>query len=394
MGGAPTLHKVFSLAHIETSGDNQADQGLRPIGCQQGAPVPRRQATILEHFLDSRRQVQQPERVGDMASAFPEFSSQALLFMAKVCHQPLIALREFEIVAGERRWRGTKRVGLSRIPAIVLNLSDLQALELGLLENVQREDLTALELAKGYQRLMSDFGHNQESLARKLGKSRSHIANTLRLLNLPPRIQEMLQDGRLSAGHGRALLTAERPEALASLIVARGLNVRQTEDLVQRRSATHAQPEIAIKALSSEPAVDPALSALVGHKVTVSYHGQRGMLTIHFRGLEGLSRLVRRLKSTLTSRGEPADFATGTHSKAETRRTRYNQEVGIDPSGKENSAAVRNYLRELSTGNDLSRPIHWNEKAYGPKPEPLPKKPSAHSVSDSPPKATTPVRAD
>ena len=301
---------------------------------------------------------------------------------------------EFEIVAGERRWRATKRAGLGQIPVIVLNLSDAQALELGLLENVQREDLTVLELAKGYQRLMSDFGHNQESLARKLGKSRSHIANTLRLLNLPPRIQEMLQDGRLSAGHGRALLTAERPEALVSLIVARGLNVRQTEDLVQRRGATHAQPETAIKALSSEPAVDPALSALVGHKVTVSYHGQRGTLTIHFRGLEGLSRLVKRLKSTLTSRGEPAGLATGTHSKAEARRTRYNQEVGIDPSGKENSAAVRNYLRELSTGNDLSRPIQWNEKAYGSKPEPLSKKPSAHSVSDSPPNATTPARAD
>ncbi|MCH7776826.1 MAG: ParB/RepB/Spo0J family partition protein [Gemmatimonadetes bacterium] len=262
---------------------------------------------------------------------------------------------EFEIVAGERRWRATKRAGLGQIPAIVLNLSDAQALELGLLENVQREDLTALELAKGYQRLMSDFGHSQESLARKLGKSRSHIANTLRLLNLPPRTQEMLQDGRLSAGHGRALLTAERPEALASLVVARGLSVRETEDLVQRRDATHALPEIAKKAPSSEPAVDPVLSALFGHKVTVSYHGQRGMLTIHFNGLEGLSRLVKRLKAALTGRDE---------------------------------------LRELATNYDLSRPIQWNEKAYGPKPERLSKKPSAHAVSDSPPRATTPIRAD
>ncbi len=301
---------------------------------------------------------------------------------------------EFEIVAGERRWRATKRAGLSQIPVIVLSLSDAQALELGLLENVQREDLTALELAKGYQRLMSDFGHNQESLARKLGKSRSHIANTLRLLNLPPKIQELLQDGRLSAGHGRALLTAEQPEGLVSLVVARGLNVRQTEDLVQRRGATHAQPEIAIKAPSSEPAVDPVLSALVGHKVTVSFHGQRGMLTIHFSGLEGLSRLVKRLKSTLTSRAGSAEGAAGSHSKAETQRTRDDQEVGVDLSGKENSASVPNLLRELATENDLPRPIHWNENAYGPKPEPLSKKPSAHSVSDSPPEATTPVRAD
>ena len=314
--------------------------------------------------------------------------------------QPIIVRKdsdqagEFEIVAGERRWRATKRAGLGQIPAIVLNLSDAQALELGLLENVQREDLTALELAKGYQRLMSDFGHSQESLARKLGKSRSHIANTLRLLNLPPRTQEMLQDGRLSAGHGRALLTAERPEALASLVVARGLSVRETEDLVQRRDATHALPEIAKKAPSSEPAVDSVLSALFGHKVTVSYHGQRGMLTIHFNGLEGLSRLVKRLKAALTGRAGPAEVAAGAHSKAETRRTRDSQEVGADPSGKENPSSGRDEFRELATKYDLSWPIRWNEKAYGPKPEPLSKKPSAHAVSDSPPRATKPIRAD
>ena len=313
--------------------------------------------------------------------------------------QPIIVRKdsdqagEFEIVAGERRWRATKRAGLGQIPAIVLNLSDAQALELGLIENVQREDLTALELAKGYQRLMSDFGRSQESLARKLGKSRSHIANTLRLLNLPPRTQEMLQDGRLSAGHGRALLTAERPEALARLVVARGLSVRETEDLVQRRDATHALPEIAKKAPSSEPAVDPVLGALFGHKVTVSYHGQRGMLTIHFNGLEGLSRLVKRLKAALTGRAEPAEVAAGAHSKAETRRAQDSQEVGADPSGKENPGSVRAQLRELATEIDRSH-IQWNEKAYGPKPERLSKKPSAHAMSDSPPRATTPIRAD
>jgi len=223
---------------------------------------------------------------------------------------------EYEIVAGERRWHAIKRAGLGQIPAIVLNLSDAQALELGLLENVQREDLTALELAKGYQRLMSDFGHSQESLARKLGKSRSHTANTLRLLKLPLSTQEMLQDGRLSAGHGRALLTAERPEVLASLVVARGLSVRETEGLVQRRGAAHALPKFADKVKSSEPAVDPVLSTLFGHKVTVSYHGQRGILTIHFNGLGGLSRLVKRLKTAFPSRAGTAEAAAGSHSKA------------------------------------------------------------------------------
>jgi len=301
---------------------------------------------------------------------------------------------EFEIVAGERRWRATKRVGLDQIPAIVLSLSDAQALELGLLENIQREDLTALELAKGYQRLMSDFGHSQESMARKLGKSRSHVANTLRLLNLPPKAQEMLQDGRLSAGHGRALLTAERPEDLARLVVARGLSVRETEDLAQRRDATHALPKLVNKAPSSEPAVDPVLSELFGNKVTVSYHGQRGMLTIHFKGLEGLSRLVKRLKAALAGRAGTAEGAAESHAKVEARQIQDSQEVGTDPSGKGHSGSVRAQLRELVTEYDLSRPIQWNEKAYGPRPEPLSKKTSTHAASDSPPRATTPIRAE
>ena len=301
---------------------------------------------------------------------------------------------DFEIVAGERRWRACKLAGLGRIPAIVLELSDSQALELGLLENVQREDLTALDLAKGYQRLISDFGHSQESMARKLGKSRSHIANTLRLLNLPPRTQEMLQDGRLSAGHGRALLTAEQPEELASLVVARGLSVRETEDFARRRGATPVAPKSANTAPSSEPAVDPVLSALFGNKVTVSYRGQRGMLTIQFNGLEELSRLVKRLKAALTGRTGPAEAATGSHPKPETRRTRDSQEVGADPSGKGYPGSVREGLRKLITSSARSRPIQWNEKAYGPKPEPRSKKPSAAAVSDSPARAATPVLAD
>jgi hypothetical protein len=121
---------------------------------------------------------------------------------------------------------------------------------------------------------------------------------------------------------------------------------------------------------------------LLGNKVTVSYHGQRGMLTIHFNGLEELSRLVKRLKAALTGRAGPAEVAAGSHSKAETRRTRDSQDVGADPSSKGNPGSIRDELRELATNSDLSRPIQWNEKAYGPKPEPLSKKPSAHAVSD------------
>ncbi len=314
--------------------------------------------------------------------------------------QPIVVRKDpdragaFEIVAGERRWRATQRVGLGHIPAIVLDLSDAQTLELGLVENLQREDLTALELAQGYQRLVSDFGHSQESLARKLGKSRSHIANTLRLLNLPPGIQEMLQDGRLSAGHGRALLSAERPEALASLVVARGLNVRETEDLARRRDAPRAGPEMARKAPVSECAADPVLSALLGHKVTVSYHGQRGSLTIHFDGLEGLSRLVKRLKAALTGRAGSSEVAAESDAETETRRSRDRHEGAVDPSGNETSGSVHAQLRELDTEYDPSGPTQWNEKAYGPKPEPQSEKPGADPAPGNSPPAETPVRAN
>ncbi len=288
----------------------------------------------------------------------------------------------FEIVAGERRWRAVRHVGLSHIAAIVLDLSDAQTLELGLLENLQREDLTALELAQGYQRLVSDFGHSQESLARKLGKSRSHIANTLRLLNLPPRTQEMLQDGRLSAGHGRALLTAERPEDLAGLVVARGLNVRETEELARRRDAPrrdapHGGPETVRKAPASELAVDPVLTTLLGHKVTVSYRGRRGSLTIHFDGLEGLSRLVKRLKAALTGLTGSSEVTA--------------ESGAADPSGDESPRSVQAQLRDLGAEYGLSRPAPWNEEAYGPKPEQLSEEPGAGSASGNSPPA--PARA-
>lgn len=285
----------------------------------------------------------------------------------------------FEIVAGERRWRAVRHVGLSHIAAIVLDLSDAQTLELGLLENLQREDLTALELAKGYQRLLSDFGHSQESLARKLGKSRSHIANTLRLLNLPPRTQDMLQDGRLSAGHGRALLTAERPEELAALVVARGLNVRETEELARRRDAPHGGPETIRKAPASQLAVDPVLTTLLGHKVTVSYRGRRGSLTIHFDGLEGLSRLVKRLKAALTGLTGSSEVTA--------------EPAAANPSGDESPRSVQAQLRELGAEYDLSQPAQWNENAYGPKPEQLSEESVAGSASDNSPKTPAPARA-
>ena len=142
---------------------------------------------------------------------------------------------KYEIIAGERRWRAAKKAELEHIPAFIKDCSDSEALEAGLIENIQRQDLNPIEEAEGYRRLAEEFSHTQESLARILGKSRSHIANTLRLLTLPSRVKDHLNEGKLSAGHGRALVGTEETEYLAEIIIEKNLNVRQAEDLAKKK---------------------------------------------------------------------------------------------------------------------------------------------------------------
>src|SRR5262249_19608102 len=143
---------------------------------------------------------------------------------------------DFELVAGERRWRAAQRVGLHEVPVIVRPMADAEALEIALVENLQREDLSPLEEAEAYSRLMREFGRGQAAIAESVGKSRSHVANPLRLLSLPGAVRRSLEEGALTAGHARALLGAPDPAALAAEVVRRGLNVRATEALVRRRA--------------------------------------------------------------------------------------------------------------------------------------------------------------
>ena len=143
---------------------------------------------------------------------------------------------QYEIVAGERRWRAAQRAGLHDVPVVLLEVSDREALELAIIENVQRADLNALEEAGGYQALADEFKYSQDDIAKIVGKSRSHVANTLRLMKLPEGVQDLIRDGKLSAGHARALLGQPDPEALAQAIVAQGLNVRQAEAIAQERA--------------------------------------------------------------------------------------------------------------------------------------------------------------
>ena len=207
----------------------------------------------------------------------------------------------YEIIAGERRWRAAQRAQLHEVPVIERQLSDAEALEIALVENLQREDLSPMDEAQGYRRLMDEFGHTQEDLARVLGKSRSHVANLVRLLNLPESVRSLLDGGGISTGHARALLAARDPAAAARAVVRRGLNVRQTERLIQKENAPAGNSAARLAAGTPEKDVDTValereLAALLGLRVEIRSAGERGSLTVHYDTLEQLDHVLDRLR--------------------------------------------------------------------------------------------------
>ena len=223
--------------------------------------------------------------------------------------QPLILRKDpsdpdrYEIVAGERRWRAAQRAQLHEVPAIVRDLDDAEVLEIAIVENIQRADLNAMEEAAGYRQLMDRFGHTQEALSRALGKSRSHVANLLRLLALPDAVQELVRKGELSAGHARALVTAADPEALARRIIDRGLSVRQAEALAQEgRDGDGSRPRRRRRAEKDADtrAAERDLAAALGMKVSIDHvaDGEAGSVTVRYGSLEQFDELCRRLLVT------------------------------------------------------------------------------------------------
>ncbi|WP_439572291.1 ParB/RepB/Spo0J family partition protein [Phreatobacter sp.] len=205
----------------------------------------------------------------------------------------------YEIVAGERRWRAAQQAGLHEVPIHLVEVGDREALELAIIENVQRSDLNPLEEAMGYSELIEQFGYAQADLARIIGKSRSHVANMLRLMKLPEPVQAYLRDGQITAGHARALLAHADPERVASEIVSQGLNVRQVEALAQE------QAEAAGKARQSRPraekdadtkALEQALSDSLGMVVSIDHRGAGGEVRIRYKSLDQLDEVCRRLK--------------------------------------------------------------------------------------------------
>lgn len=215
--------------------------------------------------------------------------------------QPLLVRKDpdngptpYEIIAGERRWRAAQLAGLHEVPVLVRSLTDREALEIALIENIQRQDLTPLEEAEGYRRLMDEFQHTQEDLAQSVGKSRSHVANMLRLLALPDAVKQMVQDGVLTMGHARALLTAFDPTGLAQEVVKRGLNVRQTEQLVKDAATGRAAKATAIKPPDTV-ALEREVSSVLGLKVSLTGKGPKGVLQIHYSNLDQLDSVLVRI---------------------------------------------------------------------------------------------------
>lgn len=266
----------------------------------KGAPSEPRRADMMVPIEKIKPNPEQPrrtftqEQLDDLAASVKE----------KGVIQPLIVRPspsvegEYEIVAGERRWRASQMAKLHQLPVIVREYSDTEALEVAIIENIQRADLNAIEEAAGYRDLMDRFGHTQEKVSEALGKSRSHIANLLRLLNLPDDVQAFVRDGQLTAGHARTLVTADNASALAREIISKGLSVRAAEKLAKgpvpskpRSSSPNAEKDADTKALEAD------LSAATGMKVQIDHKagGEAGTVTIRYQNLDQLDDICGKL---------------------------------------------------------------------------------------------------
>lgn len=279
------------MADVDTTqrGDGGQARGEQVVPIEKIKPNP-----------DQPRRVFPDEALDDLANSI---ASKGVL-------QPLIVRPrpdtpgEYEIVAGERRWRAAQRAKLHQLPVIVRDYDDTEVLEVAIIENIQREDLNPVEEAQGFRQLMDKFGHTQEALAEALGKSRSHIANQMRLLHLPESVQDLLRDGKLSAGHARALITSDDAAQLARTVVAKGLSVRETEALVRKAAQGDApQKPRAVKPKEKDAdtkALEADLSAASGHKVRIDHdpRGEGGTVSIRYATLDELDDICQLLSNS------------------------------------------------------------------------------------------------
>lgn len=256
------------------------------------------------------RKIMDPDALKELADSIAVHGVlQPLLVRAKPGHEG-----KFQIIAGERRWRASQKAQLHEVPVVVKELEDEAAMEIALIENLQRADLNPMEEAQGYQRLMEEFGHTQEKLAKSLGKSRSHVANMVRLLSLPASVQELVSTGLLSVGHARALITAADPEAMAKIVVENNMSVRDTEKLVngEKPPKSGTGKGSAGKGAAQGKDVDTValekeMTDLLGLKVVIDVKsdgkgGRWGALKVEFKNLDQLDDVLRRLSHNPTGR--------------------------------------------------------------------------------------------
>lgn len=253
---------------------------------------------------DQPRRTFAPEDLDELTASIRE---RGVISPIVVRPRPGGAEGEYQIVAGERRWRASQRAGLRTIPGVVRDLDDLEVMEIALIENIQRADLNALEEARGYAAMEARFGRNAEAIAKVVGKSRSHVANTLRLMRLPEPVRLHVEAGRLSAGHARALLETENAAEIADRVVKQGLNVRQTEALARKAKSGDATPPSAPKKAAGAKDADTidletTLGNTLGLKVEVLDSGGAGELRLHYQTLEQLDDLCERLSRVSPSK--------------------------------------------------------------------------------------------
>lgn len=275
-----------------TEDTSRQETGSAPRRADLVVPIER-----IEPNPDQPRRDFTPEQLEDLSNSIRE----------KGVIQPLIVRKKsgdrYEIVAGERRWRASQMAQLHELPIIVRDYDDTEVLEIAIIENIQRADLNPVEEAMGYRQLMQKFGHTQEKVSEALGKSRSHIANLMRLLNLPDDVQVMLREGHLSAGHARALVTTDNASELARKVVKDGLSVRQTEKLAKKTGSLVEQTKKSRPKTHKDAdtvALEGDLSANLGMKVAVDHvsGGENGKITITYQTLDELDELCRILTAT------------------------------------------------------------------------------------------------
>lgn len=247
---------------------------------------------------DQPRRTFDEEALADLTASIAEKG----IIQPLIVRQKSSANGEYEIVAGERRWRAAQRAKLHEVPVIVREFTDVEVLEVAIIENIQRSDLNAIDEAAGYKQLMEKFGRTQDEMGKALGKSRSHIANSVRLLSLPSAVQKLLADGRLSAGHARTLIGHPEAGALAAEIVKKGLSVREAEKLTKASKSTAPKKSSAKTETKDADTVqiENDLAAQLGMRVNISHAEgkENGQIALHYRDLEQLDDLLRLLSGS------------------------------------------------------------------------------------------------